>query len=102
MKNVVSYLANVPMMSFLRLREIHRASEYALQGLLRPIDPRGEAKLVSPRGFQKANTLVISNMANLSSRGEFHEGTLQSESILIDKPPLKQILISYYATEHCR
>ena len=33
------------------VREIHRASECALQGLLRPIGSRGEAKLVSPRGF---------------------------------------------------
>ena len=28
------------------LREIHRASECALQGLLRPIGSRGEAKLM--------------------------------------------------------
>ena len=56
-----------------RLREIHRASECALQCLLRPIDSRGEANLVSPRGFQKDNPLVISNIANLNSRGEFHE-----------------------------
>ena len=51
MKNVVSGLANVPMMGFIPLREIHRARECALQGLQRPIDSRGEANLVSPRGF---------------------------------------------------
>ena len=33
------------------VREIHLASECALQGLLRPIGTRGEANLVSPRGF---------------------------------------------------
>ena len=56
-----------------RLREIHRASECALQGLQRPIDSRGEANLVSPRGFQKVNVLVICVLAKTSSRGEFHE-----------------------------
>ena len=44
-KIVVRLFANVPMMGFIPLREIHRASECALQGLLRPIDSRGEAKL---------------------------------------------------------
>ena len=63
MKNVVRVIANVPMMGFLRLREIHRASECTLQGLLRPIASRGEANLVSPRGFQKVNPLKISNIA---------------------------------------
>ena len=33
--------------AFGAVREIHRASECALQGLLKPIDWRGEAKLVS-------------------------------------------------------
>ena len=55
------------------LREIHRASECALQGLLRPIGSRGEAKLVSPRGFQKVNLLIICILAKINSRGEFHE-----------------------------
>ena len=36
---------------FVAVREIHLASECALQGLLRPIGTRGEANLVSPRGF---------------------------------------------------
>ena len=49
----VNYVVRVfvPMMGFFRLREIHRASECTLQGLLRQIGPRGEANLVSPRGF---------------------------------------------------
>ena len=72
-KIVASVIANVPMMSFLRLREIHRASECTLQGLLRPISSRGEANLVSPRGFQKGNTLIICVLAKISSRGEIHE-----------------------------
>ena len=55
------------------VREIHRASECSLQGLLRPIDWRGEAKLVSPRGFPKVNTLVVSVLIKFYSRGEFHE-----------------------------
>ena len=55
------------------LREIHRASECALQGLLRPIASRGEANLVSPRGFQKVNPLTISVLAKINPRGEFHE-----------------------------
>ena len=57
----------------LRLREIHRASECALQGLLGPIGSRGEAKLVSPRGFQKVIPLIINILAKINSRGEFHE-----------------------------
>ena len=55
------------------LREIHRASESTLQGLLRPIASRAEAKLVSPRGFQKVNPLIICLLAKTNSRGEFHE-----------------------------
>ena len=55
------------------VRENHRASECTLQGLLRLIDSRGEANLVSPRGFQKVNVLVICVLAKTSSRGEFHE-----------------------------
>ena len=56
-----------------RLREIHRASECTLQGLLRPIDSRGEANLVSPRGFQKVNPQIFSILAKFNSRGECHE-----------------------------
>ena len=56
-----------------RLREIHRASESALQGLLRPIDSRGEANLVSPRASQKVDQLKIRKIAKINSRGEFHE-----------------------------
>ena len=55
------------------LREIHRASECALQCPQRPIDSRGEAKLVSPRDFQKVNLLIICVLVNFNSRGEFHE-----------------------------
>ena len=55
------------------VREIHLASECALQGLLRPIGTRGEANLVSPRGFEKVNQLIISTLAKINSRGEFHE-----------------------------
>ena len=72
MKSVVSGFANVPMMGFSRLREIHRASECALQGLLRPIDSRGEANLVLPRGFQKVNPLIICAIVKINSRGECH------------------------------
>ena len=72
MKIVVRLFANVPMMGFIPLREIHRASECALQGLLRPIDSRGEAKLVSPRGFQKVNPLIICAIVKINSRGECH------------------------------
>ena len=54
-------------------REIHRASECALQGLLRPIASLGEAKLVSPREFQKVNQLIFCVLAKTNSRGEFHE-----------------------------
>ena len=55
------------------LREIHRASECALQCPQRPIDSRGEANLVSPRGFQKVNPLIYNALAKYNSRGEFHE-----------------------------
>ena len=58
---------------FVAVREIHLASECALQGLLRPIDSRDEAKLVSPRGFLKVNPLAIGALAKINSRGEFHE-----------------------------
>ena len=58
---------------FRSLREIHRASECALQCPQRPIGSRGEAKLVSPRDFQKANSLTIFVLVNFNSRGEFHE-----------------------------
>ena len=72
MKNVVRVIANVLMMGFTTLREIHRASECTLQGLLRPIDSRGEAKLASPRGFQKVNPLIICAIVKINSRGECH------------------------------
>ena len=56
------------------LSEIHRASGCALQGLLRPIDSRGEANLVSPRDFQKINPLIFCVLIKFNSRGEFYEG----------------------------
>ena len=59
--------------AFGAVHEIHRASECALQGLLKPIDWRGEAKLVSPRGFLKVNPLAIGALAKINSRGECHE-----------------------------
>ena len=55
------------------LREIHRASECALQWPQRPIGSRGEANLVSPRDFQKVNPLIICVLAKPNPRGEFHE-----------------------------
>ena len=55
------------------LREIHRASECALQWLQRPISSLGEANLVSPRDFQKVNPLIICALTKINSRGEFHE-----------------------------
>ena len=64
---------------FRALREIHRASECALQCLLRPIDSRGEANLVSPRDFQKVNSLTIFVLVNFNSRGEFHEARWQRQ-----------------------
>ena len=57
----------------LPLREIHRASECALQCPQRPIASRGEANLASPRGFQKDDSLIICNLVKINSRGEFHE-----------------------------
>ena len=58
---------------FRSLREIHRASECALQCPQRPIGSRGEANLVSPRDFQKIISLIINVLVNFNSRGEFHE-----------------------------
>ena len=37
------------------------------------IRSRGEVNLVSPRGFQKVNQLIICALAKINSRGEFHE-----------------------------
>ena len=54
------------------LREIHRASECALQDPQRPIGSRGEANLVLPRGFQKVNPLIICAIVKINSRGECH------------------------------
>ena len=59
--------------AFGTLREIHRASECALQCPQRPIASRGEANLVSPSGFQKVNPLIYNALAKCNSRGEFHE-----------------------------
>ena len=55
------------------LREIHRASQSASEGPVGHIRSRGDANLVSPRGFQKVNLLIICTLAKISSRGEFHE-----------------------------
>ena len=55
------------------LREIHRASDCALQWPQRPIGSLGEAKLVSPRDIQKVIPLIVSVLATFNSRGEFHE-----------------------------
>ena len=63
----------LPLGSYEELREIHRASECALQCPQKPIGSLGEANLVSPRGFQKVITLIVNALVNFKSRGEFHE-----------------------------
>ena len=63
------------------LREIPRASQPASEGPVVYIRSRGEANLVSPRGFQKVNPLIICTLAKINSRGEFHEaGAAASKS----------------------